>query len=231
MAQVAQAQVGGVIGSLPEDLVGHGGPIAVPASPQIVPVSNYSYSSSVFDHDGNLIVMDVIYSSSPLTPPGQPVILRFPGTTKTRVTVVTNAGTRLTSREYDGSLQVLAVGRNGVYGVLTSFAPLTTTTTGETSVTVIRGFMTTRKLVSLKIGAGGLPASLPTIDVPQNADVKISAAEVAGGLDLIAFVDASISRVLIPFGPTVSVEPRTVRLHKSDGNSFIAVTANPIPLP
>jgi hypothetical protein len=236
MAGFAHAQIPGIIGTVPQDLLERG-PIGVPLGPQILPISNYSYSSSTFDHDGNLLIMDVLYSS-PLAPPGQPVILRLPGTTKTRVTVITSAGTPLAPREYEGSLQVTAVGRNGVYAFLTTYSNTTTSTTNRSSggavAAVIVGFNTTRKLVSLRVGASGLPAALPAVEVPLRADVKISAADTAGGLDSIAFVDTVLGmRPLAPPGSTTPapVEPRTVQLHKSDGNSFIAVTANPIPLP
>jgi hypothetical protein len=232
------AQIGGVIG-------GGGGTVQVPAIPQIVPLPIYNYGSSVLDHDGNLLVMDVMYSPSPMTA-GQPVVMRLPGTMKTRITPITNLGVRLPSREYDGSFQVMGIGRNAVYAIVTTYSAITTTTreesAGATATAIaVAGpiwFTTDRTLVSLRLGRDGLPASLPKVEVPLRADVKISAADVAGGMDTIAFADnISFSRILVPppdgtsLPAPVGAEPRTARLYKSDGNSFITVTANPIPLP
>jgi hypothetical protein len=99
----------------------------------------------------------------------------------------------------------------------------------------VAGFTTTRKLVALRVGANGLPASLPSVEVPLRADVKISAADTVGGMDVIAFVDASFVRPLLPPGSndttTAPVVGRAAQLYKSDGNAFIPVTANPVPLP
>ncbi|MBI4474106.1 MAG: hypothetical protein HY646_15660 [Acidobacteria bacterium] len=213
-----------------------GSVVTMPAMPVVYPAG---YSTSAFDRQGNLLVMDVMYSySTPQPAPGAVVIRPVVPTMKTRVTVVTNVGNKLPSREYDGSFQVIGVGRNAVYAIVNAYAltPVTTVTRtdGGTTATIAAA---TRRLVSLKFGGAGAPASLPSLDVPLRAEVKVSAADESNGLDTIALVDAAPApRILLPADmpvpmPVVQPAARTVTLYKSDGNSFMPVTPNPVPLP
>lgn len=75
------------------------------------------------------------------------------------------------------------------------------------------------------------------LSMASAAEVKISAADEPSGLDTIALVDAAPTpRILMPAGTpmpvsVMQVAQRTVQLYKSDGNSFMLVTPNPVALP
>ena len=66
----------------------------------------YGLSTSAIDHNGDLLVFDVIYSS-PVAMPGQPPNLRTSTSAKTRVTVITGDGKKMNPVEYDGGCELL----------------------------------------------------------------------------------------------------------------------------
>src|ERR1051325_3417804 len=71
-----------------------------------------TFSNSVIDHNGNVLIFDSSQFYIPY--PDQPRVLAVPST-KTHLTVITADGQSKKAFDYDGSVQVIAVGRRGVY--------------------------------------------------------------------------------------------------------------------
>jgi hypothetical protein len=178
----------------------------------LAPAPFYGSSTSVIDHNGNLIVFDLVYSY----PTPMPSTL---SAVKTRVTVITPDGTVKPALEYPGtSFQVLGAGWYAVYAIFYGYP----TGTGSTA-------NPTRRLVAFNIVAGVPLAPLPTIDAPIRANVELSPARDGTAPDLISFVDPlSDPRILSPTaGPAVL---RFAQVVKYMGGSNFAAGAR-IPLP
>jgi hypothetical protein len=206
--------------------------------------SVFSTSNSIIDQNGNLIVLDVSYSYPPVT--GSSLTARFPTVAKTHVSVitVTTSGANKTSFDYAGALQILGVGRHGVYAVVSTYTPSTTplpTPAGNGSAGTSGGpialppivpvlFTMNRKLVVMNAVAGTLPASLPSIDLLSGDEVKISAAGDSGPLDTIALIDSPLWPPILA-SATTSSSSHSVRLFTFDGGSFAPVNQTPIPVP
>src|SRR5262249_7343284 len=127
--------------------------------------------------------------------------------------------------QYDGSFQVVGVGRYAVYALVTNYPIDTMSAPASISIT--------RRLVAL---GSSFPA-LPSIDVPLQADVKVSANGDDGALDTIALIDTMPSPViLVPTGtvmpaPSSPLPVRTVQMFQSDGASFKSLTPTSIVVP
>jgi hypothetical protein len=192
-------------------------------APLPLPVPSYTFAGSALDHNGNLFVFDTIFSYPPPVT-GQPLIQRLPPTIKTRVTVVTSDGNRMTPVEYDGGFQVIGTGWHAVYAVVNSFA------LPSRSLSL----SATRRLVALNAVAGVLPASLPSVDVPIRADLKLAAAADRTVPDTFSFVDIAVPvPYLVPERPDLALPPpptRFAQIVKYSGGTQFAV-GSPIPLP
>jgi hypothetical protein len=184
---------------------------------QMAPVF-YGFSNSVIDHNGRLLIFDASYLyPSPPVKTVQPMPVWFPPTVRTRVTVIDSDASNKRDAQYDGTFQVIGAGRYAVYAIITNYAVVATPVQSPTSMT--------RQLVAL----GPLFPTLPSVDVPLQTDVKMSAVGDNGELDTITLVDhvvrplmgASTGTVL-PV-PPIPAEPRTVQMFRSDGKSFKAL--------
>jgi hypothetical protein len=165
------------------------------------------YTASVIDHSGNVLIFD---NSYPLLLSGVGGAATTLPTVMTHVTVISSDGNMNKQFQYDGSMQILGVGNNAVYAFVNSFVPATASPIGGTI---------TRRLVALQFLAGTLPASLPSIDVSGNEDVKLSAGTGAGGSDVFATVQSLFPPVPLGTAP-ISVTMHTVQLFTFDGLSF-----------
>jgi hypothetical protein len=200
------------------------GPALVPMpAPLPVPVSSYAFAGSALDHNGNLFVFDTLYSYLPPVP-GQPVIQRLPPTMKTRVTIITSEGNRMPPVVYDGAFQVIGTGWHAVYAVVNNYA------LASRSLSL----SATRRLVALNAVAGVLPASLPSVDVPIRADLKLAAAADRTVPDTFSFVDIAVPLPYpVPERPELALPPPPTRFAQlvkySGGTQFAA--GSPIPLP
>ncbi len=193
-----------------------------------------TFTNSVIDHNGNVMIFDPSQFYAPS--PDQPRVMAFPSP-KTHLTVITADGQSKKAFDYDGSLQVIGVGRRAVYAVLATYsvsvspAPnpagsptggVATATAGAIAVSV------TRKLVALNVVAGTLPSTLPSLSSIGGADVKVSPVGDDGAPDSIALID-SVSSI----GPVVSSifsPAHAVRLFTFDGAKF-SDPKDPIPVP
>jgi len=191
-------------------------PVPVPPLPIPLPPIFSGYSSSVIDHGGNVLIFDNSYSlvfgglaGSPMPPPPA----------KTHVTVISSDGKTQNRYDYDGPMQVLGVGDNAVYAFVNTTVPSMASPIGIT-------FM--RHLVALHVLAGTLPATLPSMDLSINEDVKLSAGTGAAGADTIATIQSLFPPVLVASPTTVSTAIHTVRLFTCDGTSFVPNLNNPI---
>jgi hypothetical protein len=180
---------------------------AIAAGAQVAPVASvfYAFRNSVIDHGGRLLIFDASYVYPPfLAGPSIPV--RFPPTVTTRVTLIDSTATNKQDAQYDGTFQVVGVGRYAVYAIITSYAA--------------SGI---RQLVAL----GPKFPTLPSMDVPLQTDVKVSVVGDGVELDTIALVDNAITPLAgvfstgaaSPLSP-VPIQPRTVKMFRSDGTSF-----------
>ena len=201
------------------------GPVveAIPAAiPTIAPIP-YGFSNSVIDHSGRVWILDVTYVYPLPLANG----IRPSPTRTTRVTVIESDAKTKSTAQFNGTLQLVGVGRYAVYAVITDYPTLTT------SARPAQPFgLTTRSLVAL----GSAFPSLPSEAVPLQAEVKVSAVGDDGAPDTIAFVDTTaFPFILGPTGvtPTVTIPTRlrTVQMFQSDGKSFTRLTPSPIPIP
>ena len=201
------------------------GPVveAIPAAiPTIAPIP-YGFSNSVIDHNGRLWIVDVTYEWAPL-PNGFRSLTRT-----TRVTVIESDATTKRTAQFSGAFQIVGIGRQAVYAIVTDYA---TFPFAPSPQPVIPAMVTGRWLVPL----GPSFPNFPSLEVPSQAEVKVSAVGDDGAPDTIAFVDIPSSpRILEPTGaviPTaVRTRLRTVQMFQSDGKSFTPLTPSPIPIP
>jgi hypothetical protein len=185
---------------------------AIAAIAQIAPIS-YGFSSSSIDHNGRVLIFEGTYLYPPM-PPVQPLAVRFPPKVTTQVSVIESDASSKADSQYDGIFQVVGVGRYAVYAIVTDYSIGVTTPQGSTSVT--------RRLVAL----GPLFPALPSVDVPLQADVKVSAVGDDGAPDTIAFIGnvptpviATATGTMGPL-PSIPTQPRIVQMLRSDGKSF-----------
>ena len=207
--RAAYAQLSGTLGSYSPATPGQFGIAPVPYGP----------STSVIDHNGNVLVFDVQYSYVP--PPAGAPASRPQLKTTTRLTVITPGGTALPPIQYDGAYQVIGAGWHAVYAITNTYL------TGPTV-----SFAPARTLVAFNVTAGVPLSPLPTLEVPIRADVKLSAARDAGSPDLISFVDVALSPLLFApgTGPTIPAIQRFARIVKYSGAATFSA-GTPIPLP
>jgi hypothetical protein len=186
---------------------------SVPIPIPLPPVSFFSSSTSVIDHNGNLLVFDIQYSYT-TSMPAQPVI-------QTSVTVIGADGTVKPPVQYPGAFQVIGAGSYAIYATINSF------TAGPTTIAP------TRRLVAFNIVAGVPLSPLPGVDAPLRAEIKVSAARDNTAPDIISFVDPmSDPRILAPTAgmPTAPIARRFAQIVKYTGGTNFAV-GTPIPLP
>ena len=179
------------------------GQVAVPLPPVFS-----GLSSSVVDSNGNLLIFDNSFA----VPLG---VMATTFSSKTHVTVVGPDGKTTNGTDYSGAFQILGVGRDAVYALVSTF--------GTVTMSPIPAF--SRQVVALHVVAGTLPASLPSIDVPMNDDVKLSPGTAAGGADMIALVSNAL--------PTLTATPvagfsHQVLLFTCDCTKFFPNSNNPI---
>jgi hypothetical protein len=226
-AITAAAQVG-VVASGVGEVVGGGVRGILPVSP-IAPIF-YGFNNSVIDHTGRLLLFDVTYTYSSV-PTGQPVVFRYPPKANTQVTIIESDGNTKRSPQppFSGAFQVVGVGQQAVYAVVTDYSPITTSAQTPSI---------TRHLKALTPSFPTINVSLPSIDdVPFQAEVKVSASGVAGAPDTIAFVDAVIAPAIlgpaatITSMPTMPIRQRTVQIYQFDGTAFKLLTTTPITVP
>jgi len=192
--------------------------------PPIAPIP-YGFSNSVIDHNGRLWIVDVTYEYPPALPNG----FRPPLTRTTRVTVIEGDATTKRTAQFSGAFQIVGVGRQAVYAIVSDYA---TFPSAPSAQPVIPAMLTGRWLVPL----GPSFPNFPSLEVPSQAEVKVSAVGDDGAPDTIAFVDIPSSpRILEPTGvviPTaIPTRLRTVQMFQSDGKSFTPLTLSPIPIP
>jgi hypothetical protein len=191
-----------------------------------MPVS-YGFSNSVIDHNGRVMVLDASYLYPPLLDV-QPLAIpiRFPPTVRTHVTVIESDASRKQDAQFEGTFQVVGVGRYAVYAIITNYV-----VTATPAVQAPTSF--TRQLVAI----GPAFPTLPSIDVPVQTDVKISAVGDDSAPDTIVFVPVRITPlVAVSTGavlpvPPIPAQPRAVQMYRSDGKSFTALPPVTIPNP
>jgi hypothetical protein len=228
----------------------HAQVIALPPSvatpiPLTPPVYS-TYSNAVFDQKGNLLVFESSYTYTQ--------VIGLVPTIKTHVTVITGDGKTKKGFDFDGSFQILGVGRQAVYAIENSYAPIAMTlpvpptiTGGGTGVVVATAnagavanlipvrFSVKRRLVALNVVAGTLPATLPGVDLlGYGGDVKISAAGNDGAPDNLAIIDAPVPVPLAPpTGSGTTTAPRSlsrsVTLYTFDGSTFTKIDTIAVP--
>ena len=184
-------------------------PIAVP------PVSvNFDNTNSVIDQNGNTLIFDSVFTGI------LPVSSASSTPVPTHVTVISSDGKTVNGYSYPGSFQIVGVGHNAVYAIV-----------GSVSATASQ-FVVRRTLVALRVVAGTLPGTLPSIVVPMNDDVKLSAGTGAGDSDTIALISGA-SLVFLPSPVTTGPanNPHTVLLYTCDGATFTPNLNNPITAP
>src|SRR5437899_8783787 len=141
-----------------------------------IPTIPSGVSNSVIDHNGRLFIFDVTFENTMiLTTEG---VYRFARSAKTRVTVIESDGTTKRDGQYNGSFQIAGVGRYAVYAIVNDYGFSAATSQTRVPITIVR------RLVALS------PAfpTLPSLDVPLQAAVKVAAVWDAGMPDSIAFV-------------------------------------------
>ena len=116
-------------------------------------------------------------------------------------------------------MQILGVGDNAVYAFVNGFVPSMTAPIGSTI---------TRRLVALRVVAGTLPATLPSIELSGNEDVKLSAGSGAFGTDTIATIQSIFPPIAVGTLSPISKTSHTVRLFTCNGTSFVTNPTNPI---
>jgi len=184
-------------------------PIPIP----LPPVSFFGSSTSVIDHNGNLLVFDIQYSYS-ATMPAQPAI-------QTRITVIAADGTVKLPVQYPGAFQVIGAGWYAVYATINAY------TAGPTAI------VPTRRVVAFNVVAGVPLTPLTSVDAPLRAEIKLSPARDNTAPDIISFVDPlSDPRILAPTAgaPTSPIVRRFAQIVKYGGGANFAVGTQ-IPLP
>jgi hypothetical protein len=190
-------------------------------APVPVPVS-YGFSNSVIDHNGRVLILNATYSYPPVLD-GQALAVRFPPIVTTHVTVIASDANSKQDSQYQGTFQVVGVGRYAVYAIVTSYPTTSTASQAPASMT--------RQLVAL----GPSFPTLPSIDIALGDDVKVSAVGDGSAPDTIAIVAKAVAplassplpsnpipRIVGPL-PSIPTQPRTLQMYLSDGNSFKAL--------
>jgi hypothetical protein len=208
--------------------------LAVSAAAQVVgvvpiplpPVPVTGLAGTVIDQNGNLLVFETRYTF----PAGTNLnsrILRVSPTPTTRITPVLASGTAGTAREYAGvTLQVVGVGRWGVYAILTAIS------TDQNNRTLV-----TRRLAVINAGVSGT-------SLPDNANgfVSTELAPNVGQIDVARSPDQSpdtlyaavSSYPVVLLTPNVGTFPpapgsgRKVTIYKYAGGQFSSAD---VPLP
>jgi hypothetical protein len=193
----------------------------ITVAPAPIPIA-YGFSNSVIDHNGRVLVFDASYTYPPIMTV-QPVAspIRFPPIVQTHVTVIESNASSKQDAHYDGAFQILGVGRYAVYAIITKYAIAAPPPQGPVSVT--------RQLVAI----GPAFPTLPSIDVPSQTDVKISAVGDDGTPDTIAFVPIVITPLvaaaagtatgIIQPVPPIPTPARTVQMYQFNGTTFTAL--------
>jgi hypothetical protein len=191
----------------------------IPGISNVLPIiPSFGGSTSALDSAGNLFIFDVSFSRGGTLDPSQLIFSRIPIAIKTRVTVVTNTGTRLTPVDIDGSVQVLGTGRHAVYALSNS------TSSGPT--TSGAAFVPARRLLALSLASGALVSPIPSTEVSFNTDVKLAAAADAGAPDVLSVVDGESIVFIMGAAPAVRRFAKFVKYYS--GTGFVVGT--PIPL-
>lgn len=215
-------------------------PVPTAVVPLPMPPIVSGYSNSVVDRNGNVLIFDLSYVyPAPADP--RPAFY-FPPAMKTHVTVISADGKNKTGFDYDGSFQVIGVGRRAVYAVISDYAAIVrnSPTPGVTVASAAGGTVAVasavavsvrRWLVALNVLAGTLP-SLPSIDPLGGAEVKISAAGDDGAPDTIVVIESLVVRILpAATAPAPASVAHSVRLFTFNGATFAKINDNPIPVP
>ena len=196
---------------------------------QIAQPISYGFSSSVIDHNGRVLVFDgsYLYTLPPVKDVVQPVAIpiAYPPTVRTQVTIIEADASSKQSAEYEGSFQIVGVGRYAVYAIVTNYSAATSSGQAPTS---------TRQLVAL----GPVFPTLPSIDVPWGTDVKISAVGDDSAPDTIAFLPGVITPLavsstgtVLPVPPTPNLQRKVQIYRYNGGNSFSGPSTVTIPNP
>ena len=194
----------------------------IPGRMPIIAPRPYGFTNSVIDHNGRLWIIDSIYEFPPPLATG----IRPAPSRTTSVTVIENDGVTKRTAQFNGTFQVLGVGRYAVYALSTDYPIFTTLAPAQPSM------LPSRSLLAL----GPAFPTLPSVAVPLQAEVKVSAVGDDGAPDTIAFVDVTPSPIVLGPGsatPTAAMPTRlrTVQMFQSDGKSFSRLTPSPIPVP
>lgn len=185
------------------------GGIAVPSPVPLPPIFS-GFSNSVIDSAGNILIFDNSFAV--------PIVVSMPTfAQKTHLTVISSDGKTVKGYDYDGSFQVLGIGRSAVYAIVNTF--------GTTSIT--QPVTVTRKLVAFRVSQGALSLPQASLDVPYSDDVKMSAGTGDKGLDTIAFISGAQLPNPLSASPVASFL-HSVLLYASDGTSFTPNPNNPI---
>jgi hypothetical protein len=166
------------------------------------------------DHDGNLLILEPSVSVPVLSTAAGGLVTS--PSSKTHIVVVSSDGKTKNGYDFKGSFQIVGVGQNAVYAIMTLLS------TNPLSIT--------RNLVALRVVAGTLPATLPSVSA--GADIKLSPGTTPGDVDRIAVIDTKFLPVLSPAADPYLSGPaslaHTILLFTSDGTTFVANMNNPI---
>src|SRR5438445_136791 len=123
----------------------------------------YGFRNSVIDHNGRVLVFDSRYAYPVVRAGVDAMPVRFPPTVTTRVTVIESNAASKQDAQYEGSFQVVGVGRYAVYAIVTTYPSIAASPLAPVSIS--------RQLVA--IGTSSFP-TLTSIDIPLQSDVKVS---------------------------------------------------------
>lgn len=182
-------------------------PIALPP----VPVT-YVSTNSIVDAGGNVLIFDNVLSGI-FGATAASLSTALP----TRVNVISSDGRTANAFSFSGSFQILGVGHDAVYAIVDSL-------TAGTNVSLV----ISRKLVALSVVAGTLPATLPSITLTSNQDVKLSAGAGPGNTDVIAVISGTAFLTPSSLLASGNPSPHVISLYTSDGTTFTANPNNPI---
>jgi hypothetical protein len=197
--------------------------LAQVGAPTIAPAF-YGFRNSVIDHNGRVLVFDSSYTYPAIRAGVDAMPVRFPPTVTTRLTVIESNAAIKNDAQYEGTFQVVGVGRYAVYAIITTYPSIAASPLAPVSVS--------RQLVA--IGPSSFP-TLPSIDIPLQSDVKVSAVGDDGEPDTIAVVDNVVTPLLgVATGtvqplPPPPVQARIVQIYRSKGDSFNGPAIVPLP--
>jgi hypothetical protein len=182
--------------------------VPLPLPPVPLPIFS-GFSSSVVDSSGNVLIFDNSFA----VPTG---VMTPTFSSKTHITVISSDGKTVNGYDYSGAFQIVGVGHNAVYALVNTFGTATTS-----QIPTIN-----RQLFALRVVAGTLPASLPSLDAPMNEDVKLSPGTGIDGTDTIAFV-SHVLPLMMNASP-IATSVHQVLLFTCDGAKFFPNPNNPI---